>query len=104
MIPCSEKGIVTITAIRVKSKMKTKIHHEKPVIHTNLNVMGEMMQTSCDLDMSDPKLLREFERKMENELKKQIKRTISITQKEKSDIFGFGDALSRTNPGLLASA
>lgn len=35
---------------------------------------------------------------MENVLKMQIKRTISITQKEKSDIFGFGDALSRTNP------
>ena len=98
VIPCSEKGIVTITAIRVKSKMKTKIHHEKPVIQTNLNVMGEMMETSCDLDMSNPKLLKEFERKMENELKKQIKRTISIAQKEKSDIFGFGDALSRTNP------
>ncbi|MFE4706210.1 Ger(x)C family spore germination protein [Peribacillus simplex] len=98
VIPCSEKGVVTITAIRVKSKMKTKIHHEKPVIYTNLNVMGEMMQTSCDLDMSDPKLLSEFERKLENELKKQIKRTISITQKEKSDVFGFGDALSRTNP------
>ena len=98
VIPCSEKGIVTITAIRVKSKMETKIHHEKPVVQTNLNVMGEMMETSCDLDMSNPKLLKEFERKMENELKKQIKRTISIAQKEKSDIFGFGDALSRTNP------
>ncbi|SIR72847.1 spore germination protein KC [Peribacillus simplex] len=98
VIPCSVKGIVTITAIRVKSKMKTKIHHEKPVIQTSLNVMGEIMETSCDLDMSNPRLLKEFERKMENELKKQIKRTISIAQKEKSDIFGFGDALSRTNP------
>lgn len=35
---------------------------------------------------------------MENKLKKQIKKTISIAQKEKADIFGFGDALSRTNP------
>ncbi|MDM5212441.1 Ger(x)C family spore germination protein [Peribacillus sp. NJ4] len=98
VIPCSENESATITVIRVKSKMKTKINHEKPVIHTNLNVMGEMMQTSCDLDMSDPKLLKDFERKMENELKKQITRTISIAQKEKSDIFGFGDSLSRTNP------
>ncbi|WP_339202294.1 Ger(x)C family spore germination protein [Peribacillus sp. FSL P2-0133] len=98
VIPCSEKGNVTITVIRAKSKMKTKIHHEKPVIQTSLNVMGEMMETSCDLDMSNPKLLKEFERKMENDLKKQIKRTIRIAQKEKSDIFGFGDALSRTNP------
>lgn len=98
VIPCSEKGNATITVIRAKSKMNTIIKHEKPVIHTNLNVMGEMMQTSCELDLSNPKLLIEFERKMENELKKQIKKTISITQKEKSDIFGFGEALARTNP------
>ncbi|MCK1983034.1 MULTISPECIES: Ger(x)C family spore germination protein [Peribacillus] len=98
VIPCSGTGSATITVIRVKSKMKTKIHHEKPVIHTSLNVMGEMMQTSCDLDMSNPKLLKELERKVENDLKKQLNNTINITQKEKSDIFGFGDALSRTNP------
>ncbi|GAB6255322.1 Ger(x)C family spore germination protein [Peribacillus sp. NPDC055009] len=98
VMPCSEKGSATITVIRAKSKMKTKIKNEKPVIQSNLNVMGEMMQTSCELDLSDPKLLIEFEKKVENDLKKQIKKTISITQKERSDIFGFGDALSRTNP------
>jgi len=98
VIPCSDTGNATITVIRAKSKMKTKINHEKPVIHTHMNVMGEMMQTSCDLDMSDPKLLKEYERKMETELKKQLKRTIRITQKEKTDVFGFGEALSRTNP------
>ncbi|MBO0998508.1 Ger(x)C family spore germination protein [Bacillus sp. SD075] len=97
VIPC-EGGNVTINTIRVKSKMETKIHHEKPIIHTNVRVMGELSETSCELKLSDPKVLKKLEKKMENELKKQIKKTIGITQKEKSDIFGFGDALSRTNP------
>lgn len=97
VLPC-ERGNVTINTIGVKSKMLTEIHHEKPVIHTDINVMGELLETSCELNLSDPRVLKKFEKKMENELKKQIKRTISITQKEKSDIFGFGDALSRTNP------
>ncbi|MDM5314189.1 Ger(x)C family spore germination protein [Peribacillus frigoritolerans] len=97
VLPC-EKGNVTINTIGVKSKMLTEIHHEKPVIHTDINVMGELLETSCVLNLSDPRVLKKFEKKMENELKKQIKRTVSITQKEKSDIFGFGDALSRTNP------
>lgn len=97
VLPC-EKGNVTINTIGVKSKMLTEIHHEKPVIHTDINVMGELLETSCVLNLSDPGVLKKFEKKMENELKKQIKRTVSITQKEKSDIFGFGDALSRTNP------
>ncbi|WP_336862293.1 Ger(x)C family spore germination C-terminal domain-containing protein [Peribacillus frigoritolerans] len=97
VLPC-ERGNVTINTIGVKSKMLTAIHHEKPVIHTDINVMGELLETSCEINLSDPRVLKKFEKKMENVLKKQIKRTISITQKEKSDIFGFGDALSRTNP------
>ncbi|MEK4534688.1 Ger(x)C family spore germination protein [Peribacillus sp. FSL K6-1552] len=98
VLPCGDKGNVTINAIGVKSKIKTEIHHEQPVIHTSLNVMAETVDTSCELDLSNPKLLKEFEKKMENKLKKQIKKSISIAQKEKADIFGFGDALSRTNP------
>ncbi|MFD6440920.1 Ger(x)C family spore germination protein [Peribacillus sp. NPDC060186] len=98
VLPCGDKGNVTITAIGVKSKIKTEIHHKQPVIYTSLNVMGETLETSCELDLSNPKLLKEFEKKMANELKKQIKKTINIAQKEKADIFGFGDALSRTNP------
>ncbi|WP_249597886.1 Ger(x)C family spore germination protein [Peribacillus frigoritolerans] len=97
VLPC-ERGNVTINTIGVKSKMLTAIHHEEPVIHTDINVIGELLETSCEINLSDPRVLKKFEKKMENVLKKQIKRTISITQKEKSDIFGFGDALSRTNP------
>ncbi|MCU6599006.1 Ger(x)C family spore germination protein [Peribacillus frigoritolerans] len=97
VLPC-KRGNVTINTIGVKSKILTEIHHEKPVIHTDINMMGELLETSCELNLSDPKVLKEYEKKMEEELKKQIKKTLSITQKEKSDIFGFGDALSRTNP------
>ncbi|MES9739955.1 Ger(x)C family spore germination protein [Peribacillus frigoritolerans] len=97
VLPC-ESGNVTINTTGVKSKMLTAIQHEKPVIHTDINVMGELLETSCEIDLSDPRVLKKFEKKMENVLKRQIKKTISITQKEKSDIFGFGDALSRTNP------
>ncbi|PHD77167.1 spore gernimation protein GerC [Bacillus sp. AFS043905] len=97
VLPC-ESGNVTINTTSVKSKMLTAIQHEKPVIHTDINVMGELLETSCEINLSDPNVLKKFEKKMENVLKRQIKKTISITQKEKSDIFGFGDALSRTNP------
>lgn len=97
VLPC-ESGNVTINSTGVKSKMLTAIQHGKPVIYTDINVMGELLETSCEIDLSDPRVLKKFEKKMENVLKRKIKKTISITQKEKSDIFGFGDALSRTNP------
>ncbi|MFD9628779.1 Ger(x)C family spore germination protein [Peribacillus muralis] len=97
VLPC-KKGNVTITTTGVKSKMVTEIHHEKPVIHSKINVMGELLETTCELNFSDPNVLKEFEKKMGKEIEQQIKRTIRITQKEKADIFGFGDVLSRTNP------
>lgn len=62
VLPCGDKRNVTINAIGVKSKIKTDIHHEQPVIHTSLNVMAETVDTSCELDLSNTKLLKEFEK------------------------------------------
>jgi len=98
VLPCDKRKNVTITMNGVKSHIKTEIRHEKPLIHTDLNVVGEITETSCDLDLSNSKVLKEFEQKVQSELKKQITKTISIAQNEKADIFGFGDSLYRTNP------
>lgn len=43
--------------------MLTAIHHEKPVIHTDINVMGELLETSCEINLSDPNVLKKFEKK-----------------------------------------
>ncbi|MGB8463220.1 MAG: Ger(x)C family spore germination C-terminal domain-containing protein, partial [Priestia megaterium] len=67
-------------------------------IHTDLNVMGEITETTCQKDLSNPKVLKELEKEVQKELQKEITKTIRIAQKEKTDIFGFGDSLSRTNP------
>jgi len=98
VFPCSINGNSTLTTTGIKSKIKTKIRHGQPVIHTDLNVMGEITETSCRKDLSNPKVLKELEKEVENELQKEVTKAITIAQKEKSDIFGFGDSLSRTNP------
>ncbi|MGG0462571.1 Ger(x)C family spore germination protein [Priestia aryabhattai] len=98
VVPCSKTKSITVTTTGVKSQIKTTIRHGQPFLHTNLDVMGEITETSCESDLSDPKVLKELEKKIQNELKKQITKTISIAQKEKADIFGFGDSLSRTAP------
>ncbi|MCZ8494412.1 Ger(x)C family spore germination protein [Priestia megaterium] len=98
VLPLGEKENATVTMTGVKSQIKTEIRHDQPIVHTNLNVMGEITETSYGIDLSNPKVLKEFEKKIQSELKKQITETICIAQKEKTDIFGFGDSLSRTNP------
>lgn len=98
VFPCDINENITVTATGIKSKIKTKIRRGQPFIHTDLNVMGEITETSCQKDLSNPKVLKELEKEVQNEIQKEITKTISIAQKEKADIFGFGDSLSRTNP------
>jgi spore germination protein KC len=98
VFPCSINENITVTATGIKSQMKTAIRHRQPFIHTDLNVMGEITETTCQKDLSNPKVLKELEKEVQKELQKEITKTIRIAQKEKTDIFGFGDSLSRTNP------
>ncbi|MCP1451068.1 spore germination protein KC [Priestia megaterium] len=98
VFPCSINENITVTATGIKSQMKTAIRHRQPFIHTDLNVMGEITETTCQKDLSNPKVLKELEKEVQKELQKEITKTIRIVQKEKTDIFGFGDSLSRTNP------
>lgn len=72
---------------------------EKPRIHINIEAQGEVNEVSCDVDLSDPHTLSEFEREVERGIEHKIRNVIKKTQTEmKSDIFGFGEKIRRANP------
>jgi spore germination protein KC len=98
VLPCSKYGDVTVLVKQVKSKLKTDIKNNQPVLHVSLTMLAEIRETTCKTDIGNSKVLKSLEEQMENEIKKQIKQAISVAQKEKADIFGFGDNLYLTNP------
>lgn len=96
-IQCKQ-GNIGLGINRVKSEIKTDVRQNEPIIHLNSTMTGEILESSCAADLTDHHLLNRYEKEFEKEITKQIKQTITIAQKEKSDIFGFGDSLARTHP------
>lgn len=60
---------------------------------------GNIGEVLCSIDIMKPETIDELEKIYEKEVKGIITRTIETVQNEyKSDIFGFGEALHRSNP------
>jgi spore germination protein KC len=84
--------------IRQKTKVSAKMEKGKPRVSIEVQAEGNIGETRVLVDLNNPHLLLKLEKEIEKEIKKEISMAIKIAQKSKSDIFGFGEALHRTNP------
>jgi len=98
-IPCPEKGKVSIEVIHSKSEMKGKINKGKPEVNVTIEVEGDVGAVECHIDLTETKAIDALEKSYEKELKEIVRQTIETVQKQyKTDIFGFGQAIHRSNP------
>lgn len=98
---CPEgKGKIGIEVIRTKTTLKAKIKNGLPKGSINIQIEGNIGDVQCKkLDLLKTKAINQLEKEAENDVKKLIGTSISSVQEEhKVDIFGFGDAISRSNP------
>ncbi|PGN53195.1 spore gernimation protein GerC [Priestia megaterium] len=107
-----ESGILTVTiptekdAGKVGAQILKGSTHIKPIFHKDkvkvrIDTYGEVeiFENTSTLDLSDPKAINTLQSVLEKDVKKRIQSTLDKTQKKlKSDIFGFGQAVYRTNP------
>ncbi|TQR19916.1 Ger(x)C family spore germination protein [Psychrobacillus vulpis] len=98
-ISCPEEGKATLEIIQFDSKMKGKMNKGKPEVDINIKVKGNVGEVECQINLNDPETIVELEKNTEKEMEERIKSTIETVQKQyKSDIFGFGNAIHRSNP------
>ncbi|WML48991.1 Ger(x)C family spore germination protein [Neobacillus sp. PS3-34] len=96
-IHCDEKRYNNILVNRLKSHSNVDIKNNQAVITINANVSGSIVELLCNKDISNRKVVKEYEHKAERELEKEIKDGIKAAQKVKSDVFGFGEILHYTH-------
>ncbi|MGE7930725.1 Ger(x)C family spore germination protein [Lysinibacillus xylanilyticus] len=98
-ISCPEGGKATIEMVQVDSKIKGKINKGKPEVDVNIKVKGNVGEVECQMNLNDQETIAELEKNIEKQLEETIHLTIETAQKQyKSDIFGFGEAIHRSNP------
>ena len=98
-ISCPEEGKATIEIIQLDSKMKGKINKGKPEVDVNIKVKGNIGEVECQINLTEQKSIVELEKITEKKVEETINMTIESVQKQyESDIFGFGEAIHRSNP------
>ena len=98
-ISCPKEGKATIEIIQLDSKMKGKINKGKPEVDINIKVKGNVGEVDCQINLNDQETIVKLEKSTEKKMKENINLAIKNVQKQyNSDIFGFGEAIHRSNP------
>ncbi|MEK5070954.1 Ger(x)C family spore germination protein [Sporosarcina sp. FSL K6-1508] len=98
-VACPDEGKVSIEVIQFKSVMKGTTYKGEPQVDINIKAEGNVGAVECQIDLTELKTMEALEKVYEEEVEEIIKQTIETIQKNyKADIFGFGEAIHRSNP------
>ncbi|MEK4531493.1 Ger(x)C family spore germination protein [Solibacillus sp. FSL K6-1554] len=98
-ISCPNEGKSTIEVTNFHSKVEGNIVHGKPEVNIHTKAEGKVGEVRCKIDLKNPEAIQELEKIYEKEATRIINETIDVLQQEyQSDIFGFGEAIHRSNP------
>lgn len=93
-----KKDAVTYSVIRQKTKVGAKLVNGKPKISIKVRAEGDIREVNVPLNLTDMHVLIDIEKKLAKDLKKEMEYAIVRAQKNKSDIFGFGELMHESHP------
>lgn len=97
--PMDKDELITIEIMSSKGKLKTLIVDNKPVLMVEIETEGNIGEQHGKGSITPKKVTEILENSLQDTIKKEVVNSINITQKQyKSDIFGFGDYLSKFHP------
>lgn len=98
-VSCPGGGTLSFEIIRTKAKMKGKTDGGKPEVTVELFAEGNVADVECEVDLTKPSTIDDLEKRAEKEIKDELQAAVNIAQKKyKADIFGFGEAVRRSDP------
>ncbi|WP_267907089.1 Ger(x)C family spore germination protein [Thermaerobacillus caldiproteolyticus] len=89
---------IAYKVVRAKTSVSADMKKGKPVVSVHIGAEGDVGEALVPLDFSDPQEIFALEKKIQKEIRQEIIKAIERAQQEKSDIFGFGEALHRSDP------
>ncbi|ATP39660.1 spore gernimation protein GerC [Solibacillus sp. R5-41] len=98
-ISCPKEGKATIEIIRSKAEVKGNINNGKPEVDVNVKVEGNIGSVECKININDLETIAELEKIYEKRAEEIANDAFESIQKQfNADIFGFGEAIHRSNP------
>ena len=93
-----EKDAIGIEVIRSKTDVTAEVQAGRPVIHIDIRQEGNVGEVRCPIDLTKQEEITKLEKEWIRETKREVIKAVEIAQSEKSDIFGFGEAVKRADP------
>jgi spore germination protein KC len=98
-ISCPKGGEAVIEVFRLESEVKGKVINGNPKVDVDVQVEGNIGSVECQIDLTKLETIAALEKTYEKEVKESMKQSIKTAQEQyKTDIFGFGQAIHRSNP------
>lgn len=98
-IKCPSGGKAVIEIIRSKAKIKGEVIDRKPNAKVVMNMEGNVGEVECNIDLTKPRSIAQLEKIFKQKETEVISKSIkSVQRKFQSDIYGFGEAVHRSNP------
>jgi spore germination protein KC len=93
-----KKNAVNMIPIRSKTSVSAEVKNGKPLITVFIEEEGSLSEVNTALDIMDEEVIMKLEKKVEEKIKMQVESAIKEAQKQKSDVFGFGEKVHRADP------
>ncbi len=94
----NEKEAIVYLVIRQNTNVSAQMKKGKPKILVKVRAEGDIREIKVPVDLTNPHVMNDIEEELEKELKKEIEDAVLHAQKNKSDIFGFGEAMHQSYP------
>ena len=83
-------GFVVIDTTKFKSKIKTKIINNKPIVDIDLKGEAKIIESNGNINLKDSKVIEKIQQKSNEQIKLFVEEAIALSIKNKSDILGLG--------------
>ncbi|WML44219.1 Ger(x)C family spore germination protein [Neobacillus sp. PS3-40] len=94
------KAALNITPIRSKTKTSVTFKNGKPAFQVLIKEESIISEVNTALNLDSPDELQKIEKKVGREIKKQVLSSIKEAQRQKCDVFGFGEKVHLANHKL----
>ncbi|MCM3003071.1 Ger(x)C family spore germination protein [Priestia koreensis] len=104
VVPCSESkktnknNLVGVEVLRTKTNIKSTVKNGRPIINVEVEAEGNIADIACKLDVQNHKVNHWLEKKAGDDAKGKMDKAIQQAKEYRSDVFGFGEYVHRSNP------
>lgn len=93
-----KREAISYEVLREKSKLNAKVKNGKPVGSVLVKVEGNIGEVMVPIDITNLRMVEKLEKRLSEEIRKEVERAIQIAQQNHTDVFGFGEAVHRSDP------